>query len=99
MNKGEKPKHSYWTEGAFIEKRNDKGKLIAKCKVYNKILQNTAINRLKDHRKECRYESPSNLDTPDQNHADDDNNNESTLNDHSYVASLRKNPKIACKDD
>lgn len=50
MNKGGKPRHSFWIEGAFIEKRNEKGKLIAKCKVCNKILQNTAINRLKDHR-------------------------------------------------
>lgn len=50
MNKGGKPKHSYWTEGAFIQKRNLNGKLIAQCTVCNKILQNTAINRLKGHR-------------------------------------------------
>jgi hypothetical protein len=50
MNKGGKPKHSYWTEGDFIQERNNKGKLIARCKVCNKSLQNTAINRLKNHR-------------------------------------------------
>ncbi|XP_071653612.1 uncharacterized protein [Temnothorax longispinosus] len=64
MNKGGKPKHSYWTEGGFSQKRNCKGKLIAQCKVCNKNLQNTAINRLKDHRKECRYDESS-PDTPD----------------------------------
>lgn len=50
MNKDEKPKHSYWAEGDFIQERNEKGKLIAHCKVCNKILQNTAINRLKNYK-------------------------------------------------
>ncbi|XP_019697633.2 uncharacterized protein LOC109503985 [Harpegnathos saltator] len=99
MNKSGKSKHSYWTEGGFVQKRNNTEKLIAQCKVCNKILQNTAINRLRNHRKKCCYES--NLDTPndsDDDHTDNDihNNYKSGLDD--YEAPLRKE-KILPEDD
>lgn len=81
MNKGGKPKHLYWTKDHFIQKRNEKGKLVAQCKICDKILQNTAINRLKSHRKEYRYESSEF--TPDSSDVDD-NINESALHDHNY---------------
>lgn len=55
------------------------------------------------NRKECRYESTesTNLETSD--HANDENNYDSTLDedyldDHNNVT-LRKNPKIVCDDD
>lgn len=54
MRRGGRPSHSYWQEGGFVKKVNEKGVTIAAictvpgCK--NKILSNTAINRLKAHR-------------------------------------------------
>ncbi|CAG5090608.1 Protein of unknown function [Cotesia congregata] len=62
MQRGGRPKHSFWEEGGFKSIRQN-GKQVASCLRCSKIINNTAEQRLKSHRKTCIWEvENSNID-------------------------------------
>ncbi|XP_044587069.1 uncharacterized protein LOC123266735 isoform X2 [Cotesia glomerata] len=62
MQRGGRPKHNFWEEGGFKSIRQN-GKQVASCLRCNKIINNTAEQRLKSHRKTCIWEvENSNID-------------------------------------
>ncbi|XP_051173397.1 uncharacterized protein LOC127289480 [Leptopilina boulardi] len=65
--KGGRPKHNAWDELCFFPKNDVNGKNVALCAICNKILQNTAIDRLKSHRRTCILLDTVNEDLNDRN--------------------------------
>ncbi|XP_051156171.1 uncharacterized protein LOC127278481 [Leptopilina boulardi] len=55
MNRGGRPRNSVWEDFCFVLRKQN-GKNVAFCPGCNRILTNTAEERLKNHRKKCGIE-------------------------------------------
>ncbi|CAG5093351.1 Protein of unknown function [Cotesia congregata] len=66
MQRGGRPKHSFWEEGGF-QRIRENGKQVASCVKCKKIINNTAEQRLKSHRKSCIWENSDSISESEDN--------------------------------